>query len=164
MRAASSLLERDTPLYNAALDAPTNTDALNGLLRGELAAIECYDQVLEKFPTVSAIRELRRIRVEHYAASRFLREHVRLHGGEPHETSGPWGAFAALVTGTAKTLGLKPVMSALQQGEEHGVSDYVNALDNTEIPADCRKQIERRLLPMCRQHVAALTQLAAEQD
>ena len=69
-----------------------------------------------------------------------------------------------MVTGTAKAIGLKPVIAALQQGEEHGVSEYVNALDNTEIPADCRHQIERRLLPMCRQHVAALAQLAANEE
>jgi Domain of unknown function (DUF2383) len=164
MRATSSALERDTPLYNPALDTPRETGALNGLLRGELAAIECYDQVLEKYPTASAIRELRRIRVEHYAASRLLREHVRLHGGEPHEQSGAWGAFAALVTGTAKVIGMKAVLTALQQGEEHGISEYVDAIDNTEIPLDCRGNIERRLLPMCRQHVAALTQLAADEE
>ncbi len=162
MRATSYPLDRDTPLWNPALDASGRPDTINGLLRGELSAIESYDQVLEKYATSAAVQELRRIRVEHYAAARVLREQVRTAGGEPTDSSGPWGVFAGLVTGTAKVLGLKPVVSALQQGEELGISDYTAALEDESISLGCRKAIECQLLPMCRQHVAVLAKLALD--
>ncbi len=162
MHATSYPLDRDTPLYNPVLDASGRPDAINSLLRGELSAIESYDQVLEKYATNAAVQDLRAIRVEHFAAARLLREQVQTAGGEPTDSSGPWGVFAGLVTGTAKVLGLKPVVSALQQGEELGISDYTAALENDSIPVDCRNAIASELLPMCRKHVAVLTKLAAE--
>src|SRR5262245_46335753 len=81
-------------------------DALNSLLRGELSAVETYEQALskvEEFPV--AVRELRRIRDEHRAASATLRDHVVKFGGTPAAGSGVWGDFAHAVTGAAKLVG-----------------------------------------------------------
>jgi hypothetical protein len=148
--------EFDTPLYTPSLEGDEFVPAMNALLRGELAAVESYDQALEKYPEGRAIAQLRQIRIDHYAAVRDIRNCIRSHGGLPTETSGAWGVFAAAVTGTAKTISLDAVLSALRQGEELGLSDYESFIANMDNAADCRRLVADRLLPKSRQHVAML--------
>ena len=44
--------------------------------------------------------------------------------GSPTDDSGPWGAFARLVEGGAKMFGEKAAISALEEGEDHGLKLY----------------------------------------
>jgi hypothetical protein len=137
----------------------TDADTLNSLLRGEIAAVETYDQAIPKFESGPIASELRRIRDEHQQTVGTLRDRVRATGTEPSEGSGPWGVFASVVTGTAKVLGQQAVLSALKQGEEHGINDYQTSFENTDLSAECRSLIGTTLLPRCHQHVAALDRL-----
>ena len=138
-----------------------DTDALNSLLRGELSAVETYAQAAEKFSTWDGAAELRRIRSEHVAATNALREKVNHFGGTPADGSGVWGSFAAAVTGTAKVFGQGAALAALKQGEEHGINEYEEALENPDVHPACKDMIRGTLLPRCRQHVADLDRLAA---
>ena len=148
---------QQTPIYeDGAEDSPT----LNSLLRGEISAAETYDMAITKFEGRTAASELRRIRDEHHAAMSMLRDRIQQAGSEPAESSGPWGTFASVVTGTAMALGMKPVLGALKQGEEHGISEYQKAI-NSDVSIGCRNLIEAELLPMCRQHVTTLQLLSA---
>ncbi|HET6572236.1 MAG TPA: DUF2383 domain-containing protein [Fimbriiglobus sp.] len=132
-------------------------DALNPLLRGELSAVETYDQSLSKFEEYpAAAQELRRIRDDHRETAQLLREHVAKFGGTPAGGSGVWGGFAQAVTGTAKLLGPDTTLSALTKGEEHGAREYADVLEKGELPAECRDLIRNRLLPRCREHLANL--------
>jgi uncharacterized protein (TIGR02284 family) len=148
----------NTPLYEPSLDAD-DIDALNSLLRGEISAAETYDLAISKFEGRDSAQELRRIRDEHHAAMSMLRDRVRANGGEPANSSGAWGTFAMMVTGTALALGAKSVLGALQQGEEHGISSYQKAVDAVTVSSDSRALIEAELLPRCRQHVTSLEHL-----
>src|SRR6188768_2259994 len=95
----------------------TNTseiEQLNSLLRGEISAVETYDQALAKLaddPTVSV--DLRSCRSSHQARVYSLRSEVRRLGGEPADGSGVWGAFAKLVEGGARMFGPKAAIAAL---------------------------------------------------
>ncbi len=130
---------------------------LNHLLRGELAAVETYEQSLPKFEEFpAAAQELRRIRDEHRETCRVLREHVTKFGGTPADGSGPWGGFAQAVTGTAKLLGPDTTLAALKRGEEHGINDYQDALDGEALPTECKDLVRTRLLPRCQEHLANL--------
>jgi hypothetical protein len=135
--------------------------ALNSLLRGEISAAETYDLALNKFEGRNTSQELRNIRDEHHAAMSMLRDRVQAFGGQPVESSGAWGTFASVITGTAMALGMKPVLGALRQGEEHGISEYQKAI-NADLSAGSRNLIEGELLPRCRKHVALLQQLSAQ--
>jgi uncharacterized protein (TIGR02284 family) len=143
-----------TPPYETTWESE-DTDTLNALLRGEISAAETYDLAISKFEGRAGAQELRRIRDEHHAAMSMLRDRVRANGGEPADSSGAWGTFAMVVTGTALALGTKSVLGALQQGEEHGISAYQKAV-NAEVSNDSRTLIEAELLPFCRQHVSSL--------
>jgi len=133
-----------------------DTKALNSLLRGELAAVETYDQAITKFEDHQIIADITNIRAEHARSVEKLREKVIRFQGEPAKSSGPWGTFAAAVTATAKLLGPSTALSALRQGEEHGINEYEEALENEDVHPDCKDMIRTDLLPKCRQHVAEL--------
>jgi uncharacterized protein (TIGR02284 family) len=137
------------------------TETLNRLLRGELSAVETYQQALEKVGNDTGGTALREIGIQHYDAANRLREHILRYGGEPSESSGAWGAFASAVMGAAKLFGNQAAWEALQQGEEHGVHQYEKALDDHHLMAECRVLIETQLLPAQKRHVAALKSIQA---
>jgi hypothetical protein len=149
---------RHWPRYDPIWDED-DTKTLNALLRGEISAAETYDLAISKFEGRATAVELRRIRDEHHAAMSMLRDRVRANGGEPADSSGAWGTFVSVLTGTAMAFGMKPVLTALRQGEEHGISEYQKAA-NSDLSDGCRSLIEAELLPMCRQHVSSLEQLS----
>jgi Domain of unknown function (DUF2383) len=136
-----------------------DVDTLNSLLRGEVAAVETYDQVIGKFDGQPQAIELHRIRDEHNEAAAVLRERVRHFGGDPAESSGAWGKFTAAITGTAKILGPVSALGALKQGEDYGIGQYETALTDPEIDTDCKDLIRYRLLPRCRSHVGDLDRI-----
>ena len=136
------------------------TDLLNSLLRGELAATETYQQALPKLEGTPGYEELRHIHKEHREAANTLRQHVHKVEGRPDQGSGAWGAFAKAVEGTAKVFGVDAALKALKKGEEHGIKEYAEALDDG-LPPECRNLIEAALLPRTRAHIFTLDRLMA---
>lgn len=134
-------------------------DTLNALLRGEVAAVETYDQVIAKFAGQPQAIELQQIRDEHTESAAVLRERVRHFGGDPAEGSGIWGKVTAAITGTAKILGPATALGTLRQGEEYGIGQYENALCDREIDSDDKELIRNRLLPRSNRHVADLDRM-----
>ena len=66
----------------------------------------------------------------------------------PAKSSGPWGSFAKVVEGTAKVLGEKAAVAALEEGEDHGLKDYTKDMD--KLDAQCRT-IVGQLIPLQQQ-------------
>ena len=141
-----------------------DVDTLNQLLRGEISAVETYDQAVQRYQNMPAGSVLRRIRDEHLVAVATLRNRVTQFGGEPSTTSGAWGAFASAVTGTAKVIGSDLVFSALKKGEDHGVSQYEAAIADEQINAECKEIFRTSLLPQCLRHIAELGDLEAGRE
>jgi Domain of unknown function (DUF2383) len=104
-------------------------DTLNELLRGELSAVVSYDKAmpaLENEANVAA--DLQRCRASHEERAERLRAAVVQMGGEPSHAAGAWGLFAKAVTASSRALGWKTVISALEEGEDHGLEEYKDAL------------------------------------
>jgi hypothetical protein len=121
-------------------------DQLNSFLRGELSAVETYDQAIAKLVDEPAIvGKLEACRLSHQKRASLIREEITRRGGEPAEGSGPWGTFAQLVEGGAKLFGKKAAIAALEEGEDHGRDDYKAELE--EMSADLRTFVETKLLP-----------------
>jgi uncharacterized protein (TIGR02284 family) len=131
----------------------------NRLLRGELSAVETYNQAIEKHPATSATSELTRIRDEHRQAVSRLTANVREMGGEPDTDSGAWGAFSNAVQGAANLFGAESAVASLQRGEEHGRNDYLDALDSEHVMEGCKNMIRTELLPATDSHIATLERL-----
>jgi demethoxyubiquinone hydroxylase (CLK1/Coq7/Cat5 family) len=136
-----------------------DVDALNALLRGEVAAVETYDQVIAKFAGRPQAVELQRIRDEHAESAAVLRERVRHFGGDPAEGSGIWGKVTAAITGTAKILGPATALATLKQGEDFGIGQYENALCDPEIDREDKELIRHRLLPRANSHITDLDRM-----
>jgi CBS domain-containing protein len=126
------------------------------LVKDELAAVETYRQALRKVSAGPAGEDLRRIETEHEEAARLLQERMRAQGLVPPATPGLWGAFAEAVEGAAKLFGTKAALKALKEGEEHGIHDYEDALEDAAVPAEVKELISTTLLPRTRAHVPVL--------
>jgi hypothetical protein len=151
---------------NATLENPNavDVDALNTLLRGEISAVETYNQTIEKFRGETIAYDLHRLRDEHASSVAVLRDLVDLNEGEADESSGAWGVFASAITGTAKVIGPATVLAALKQGEQHGIAEYESAMDNDDLPSDVRETIRNVLMPKCKKHVEELDRLIGGLD
>jgi uncharacterized protein (TIGR02284 family) len=130
----------------ATVSVDSRIDQLNSLLRGEISAVETYKQAIEKVDDehASDAAALRAIAQEHGEHAQALRDEVRRLGGEPDDSSGAWGAWAKTIEGTAKIFGDTSALKALKEGEEHGLKDYEEALD--DVDESTRALIMTRLL------------------
>jgi len=109
----------------------TNSDTsqtirgLNELLRGELSALDTYDQALAVLTDDPAVKDdLRECRASHSDRVERLRMEIVERGGQPDSESGAWGVFAKAIEGSAATFGWKMAVMALEAGEDHGVKEY----------------------------------------
>jgi hypothetical protein len=120
-------------------------DQLNSFLRGEISAVETYDQCLEKVATPHIASQLRALRASHVRRAQLLTARIRMLGAEPSVNSGLWGGVVKLLEGGARVFGEKAAISALEEGEDHGLSDYRRDLVKLSPPQ--REFVELELLP-----------------
>jgi uncharacterized protein (TIGR02284 family) len=139
----------------ATVSVDRTIDQLNSLLRGEISAVETYEQAITKVDDehASDATALRAIAQEHGEHAQALREEIRRLGGEADDSSGAWGAWAKTVEGTAKLFGDTSALKALKEGEEHGLKDYEDADD---IDETARGLIMTRLIPAQQRHIETL--------
>lgn len=132
------------------------TDTCNALLRGELSAVETYTQAIRRFGTASDDYPLERIRMDHETSAASLRQRISGSGDEPDATSGAWGAFATTVAGVATFFGKSPTLTILKQGEEVGIAEYEDALEDNELDESVKGLIRGKLLPSLKWHLVEL--------
>lgn len=132
-------------------------DQLNSFLRGEISSVETYRQALDKFQEQRVRNELQNLLRSHQERCDLLRQRIVELGGSPSTTSGVWGSFAKLVEGAGKVFGVGPALSALQQGEEHGLKDYRRDLG--DLDPDSQELIRSRILPEQERTCRAMTTL-----
>src|SRR5258706_16308167 len=133
---------------------------INSLLRGEISAAETYKMAIEKVADgdkVGDVSILRQMQEEHGRAAQELRERIRSLGGEPADSSGAWGAWAQTVQGTMNLFGDTTALKGLKEGEEHGLQDYEEALD--DVDTGSRQLIANELIPRQQRHLSLIDQL-----
>jgi uncharacterized protein (TIGR02284 family) len=137
-------------------------DQLNSLLRGEISSVETYEQAIRKIGDehASDATALRAIAQEHGEAAQALRDEITRLGGEADNSSGAWGAWAKVVEGTAKLFGDASALKALKEGEEHGLKDYREAIDDVDESA--RELITNNLIPAQVRHIGVLDAMIAK--
>lgn len=138
-------------------------EKINKILRGELSAVEAYDQVLESFDEEPEISLLKHFRTEHEDSVRLLREMVQHEGVEPSDDSGVWGTVVSAIIATGKLFGNHAALVALKEGEERGLEDYEALLDEEELGSEDRDVIKNKLIPRQEKHITLLNQMASMQ-
>lgn len=106
-------------------------DKLNGMLKGELSAVETYRQALEKVQDSNAKEVLKANHMCHSGRVDSLVQKINEFGGKAADTSGAWGAFAKLIEGGATVFGDKSAVSVLEEGEDKGLADYKKLLEDS---------------------------------
>jgi uncharacterized protein (TIGR02284 family) len=131
-------------------------DQLNSLLRGEISAVETYDMAIRKVGDEHATEaaQLRAIAQEHGAHAQTLREEILRIGGEADDASGAWGAYAKTIEGVATLFGDASALKALKEGEEHGLKDYREAVEDVDSPAG--EIITGVLIPAQQRHITTI--------
>ena len=124
-------------------------DRLNGLLRGELAALNAYLRVLRSAmvgATVDA-KEMLHFAAEHQRTVTGLQEAVRRMGGVPASEAGASGAFSLL----RETASVRDFLN----GEEARLRILQTA--RWTLHGDARDLVTFDLIPRQRRHIAELT-------
>lgn len=111
------------------LNPEADVEQLNAFLRDELAAVETYQQCLEKIDKPEIANGLTDLQNSHQKRVSLLRKRILELGGTPENESGAWGSFSKLVQGGAKMFGEKAAVSALEQGEDRGEKNYQERVD-----------------------------------
>jgi demethoxyubiquinone hydroxylase (CLK1/Coq7/Cat5 family) len=127
-------------------DTQKNVEQLNSFLRGEISAVETYRQALEALKSPTYRSKIAECKQSHEQRVAILTEEIRRLGGTPAQSSGAWGSFVKLVEGGAAALGENAAITALEEGEDHGNSDYKR--DIAKLDAGVRAVIEQRVMPL----------------
>ena len=132
------------------------TEALNQILRGERSAVEAYEQVLEKIS-----EEPERIRLEEFLTTHrknveYWERQVMAEAMKPDDSSGPWGYIVQAFVGTAKLFGNTATLSALKQGEEHGLNEYQTLIENPEIDVVDKRYVRNVIIPELEKHLISI--------
>jgi bacterioferritin (cytochrome b1) len=136
---------------------------LNSFLRGEISAAETYRMAIDKVADSEAASAtanlglLREIQEEHGRAAQALRDRIRELGGEPSDSSGAWGAWAKFTQGTANLFGDASSLKSLKEGEEHGLKDYQEGVDDIDMIS--AELVNNQLIPAQQRHINLLDQL-----
>lgn len=140
---------------------------LNSFLRGEISAAETYRMAIDKADKVEKnggsdtyaanVGLLRGMQEDHGRAAQAIRDRIRELGGEPSDSSGAWGAWAKFTQGTANLFGDTSSLKALKEGEEHGLKDYREGLN--DIDATSAELVRNQLIPAQQKHINVLDQL-----
>jgi hypothetical protein len=136
---------------------------LADLLRGELAAVETYEQALDKIDGFPDGTRLREIHAEHVYSVNALRSRLAQYTTDIPRSSGAWGAFAKAVEGVAKLFGNGAALKALKEGEEHGIKEYERAMEKDYLSPEVKSLLVSELLPKCRSHVFTLDRMIDRQ-
>lgn len=134
-------------------------EVCNQLLRGEISAVETYEQAMDKFSNEPQVAQLMKIRDEHNISIVNLRENICALGGTPNESSGAWGTFTTAIQGTANFLGENAAIHSLIEGESYGRGLYESALENEHVLPVSKNLICEALLPRIDKHLLSLNAL-----
>ncbi len=137
-------------------------DHLNKVLRGELSAVDAYEQVIGRFASEPEIYRLYAIKTEHEDSVRSLRTMISHEGAFPDDAAGLWGTVVKAVVGAGKLFGNSSALTAVRQGEEHGLRLYED-LANENLNYEDLRVIRSKLIPRQEKHIALLDQLAKMQ-
>src|SRR5436190_10987677 len=153
--------ESERPMGAGAGDTDEGCRQLNSFLRGEISAAETYRMAIDKAgdsdKNAANLGLLREIQEEHGRAAQAIRDRIRELGGEPSDSSGAWGAWAKFTQGTANLFGDASSLKSLKEGEEHGLKDYEEGID--DVDATSMELVTNQLVPAQQRHIMLLDQL-----
>lgn len=136
--------------------APTQMD---DLIRGEMAAVKSYTTVLGDMKDGPQKKKLEKIRADHENAVSKLKGFASAEVKEDTTSSGAWGAFASAWTKGGQIIGNDTALKALSQGEEHGITEYKEALEDENVKPELKQMIKTQFIPKQEEHLKTIKSL-----
>ena len=119
---------------------------LNEFYRGEKSAVETYELAIKSVKDPELNNTLKQLCHSHAERVDTIQKKIQELGGKVDEGSGAWGAFAKIVQGGADLLGDSSAVSALEEGEDHGIKTYADAMKEDD--AFIREFASSSMMPM----------------
>lgn len=129
---------------------------IDELIRGEISAVESFDTVINRVKDVSELQELSVIRQDHQRAVETLQQFTDFGVEGNSDSSGPWGTFTTAFAGGASFFGDKAAINALKIGEQHGLNEYQEALNDDGVRPEVKAIIRSQLIPSQERHLALI--------
>ncbi len=130
---------------------------LNALLKGELSAVETYNQALPKVENKEIAGVLSDCLASHEMRVGKLTDAIKEFGGTPESDTGVWGSWAKVLSGGASVFGDDATLAALEQEEDAQSSDYEWRL--MRMHGDHRSLVKEELFPEQQRFRSMLSQL-----
>ncbi len=125
-------------------DASPAVGTLNALLRNEHAAVDTYENAIDRLDGDTA-DELSDCLLSHRLRGELLAERILELHGRPVERGGSCGSFMNLFVEEAELCGREAIFDALLEGEERAWVQYSDALAGLDRIS--RRLVEQDLLP-----------------
>lgn len=122
-----------------------NLAALNGLLRGELSAVEIYRHTHERVTHPRFRACLDDCMQSHARRIQLLHSRIHALGGIPTRSAGPWGMLVTSAGLLADLFGAMGAIALLELGEAHGRAAYQRVLPTLD--RQTRRFVEAQLIP-----------------
>lgn len=145
--------------FNAVADSKMQTTQMDDLIRGEMAAVKSYNQILKDLKDTNEKTKLEKIKSDHEVAVSKLKTFATKEVLEDTKTAGAWGTFAKAWTGGAKLTGNDVALKALAEGEKHGMSEYNEALKDDTIKPELKQMIRTQFIPKQEEHLKTINSL-----
>lgn len=126
------------------------------LIRGEISAVESFDTVINKIKDAGELTKLSELRQDHQRAVENLKKFAGGNWEGKTDSSGPWGTFTTAFAGGASLFGDKAAVNALKIGEQHGLNEYKEALNDEGIRPEVKELIRSELIPNQERHLAVI--------
>lgn len=142
--------------FNSLAESKVATNEMESLIRTEMAAVKSYNQILEDIKDQKERDKLEKIRTDHEIAVSKLKSFASQDVLEDTKSTGVWGVVTKTWTGGAKLFGNKIALKALTRSEEHGVSEYKDALEDKNLKKEVNDLIRTQLLPTQEEHLKTI--------
>ncbi len=129
------------------------------ILRGEVSACEAYDQAIEKIEDFPERSTLAKIRNDHHEAANFWKAQANIQRVDQDKDSGAWGSVVKSFVGASKLFGDNATLKAIKEGEEHGLSNYEDMLENEEVTIAQKQKIRTYFIPRQQNHISTLNSM-----
>lgn len=141
------------------MENATQASKIEQILRGEISAVEAYEEVMKKVSTKPDIDRFLSFKEDHERAKNYWRGRASQQLTSPPETSGVWGSTVEGIVKSASLLGDKTALRALMAGEEHGMKEYKELLQSDDVSEADKRFIREELMPAQERHIASLKSL-----
>ena len=150
------LVSLPCPIISKISYSRVDKDSINEVLRGEVSAVEAYQQALDTVKEDPEVNRLQEFLADHQSAVSYWKKQVNDQGVVVEASSGPWGTAVEAFVGTAKLFGNNPALKALRRGEEYGLNEYEKLTRDGHLSPTQTSYVRDVLIPNQLRHINSI--------